>query len=83
MTPSAFFSLESFWRCGSLFSKKVPRSLTKKSPSGLFSSLMTTAALVELRVEGVEVFAVKSVGGNAEGITNLTKSKRCPKTLDT
>ena len=27
------------------------------------------AALVKFRVEGVEVFAVKSVGGNAQGIT--------------
>ena len=41
------------------------------------------AVFIKTRVEGVEVLAVESVGKDTQPFANLTKSKRCPKALDT
>jgi hypothetical protein len=91
--PICFFT-RSFWRCGSLFSKRF--RVSKKEPDRALFSLMIAAAVgvfiilavktcfIEGRIIHIEVFLVAGfILSYAQGITNLTKSKRCPKALDT
>ena len=42
-----------------------------------------SASAVKRRVAGIEILTVQFVCHDSHGFTNLTKSKRCPKTLDT
>jgi len=44
--------------------------------------MTATAGFVKTGVEGVEVLLVQPIGGNAQGITVLTKSKRCGEALE-
>jgi hypothetical protein len=61
------------------FFKKFPyQTQIKKEPDrALFSLSSATAASIKAGVECVEILFVESVGGNAQRITNLTKSKSC------
>ena len=52
----------------------LKRSLVRGSLFILFPLYITL--FIKARVEGVEVFAVQSVGCHAESLANLTKSKR-------
>ena len=47
------------------------------------AAVIIGAILVKGWIAGVEILAVKFILCHSERITNLTKSKRCPKTLDT
>ena len=47
------------------------------------AAVIIGAALIKGGIAGVEVLAVELILSYSQGITNLTKSKRCPKALDT
>ena len=55
---------------------------------GVFELSVTKAvsngeSFVKFGIEGVKVLVIEVILHHAESITNLTKSKRCPKALDT
>ena len=87
MTPSAL--LPKVFEGMETFFKKFPyQTQIKKEPEGALFCLVTAATAVRAFfvkgwVAGIEVLAVKLILSDSERITNLTKSKRCPKTLDT